>query len=83
MGLHLLPFLGVAALVVITPGPDMALVTKNAVLYGRRAALATSIGVNAGLLVWTFASALGVAAVVRASGTAYTVLKLVGAAYLI
>ena len=80
---HFPIFLGVAALVIITPGPDMAIVTKNAVLHGRRAALGTSFGVNAGLAVWTLASALGVASLVRASATAFTVLKLIGAAYLI
>jgi RhtB (resistance to homoserine/threonine) family protein len=80
---HLPIFLGVAALVIITPGPDMAIVTKNAVLHGRRAALGTSFGVNAGLAVWTVASALGVASLVRASATAFTVLKLIGAVYLI
>lgn len=72
-----------AALIAITPGPDMVLVTKNAVLHGRRAALGTSLGVNTGLLVWTFASALGVASLVRASAVAFTVLKLAGAAYLV
>ena len=36
-------FLAVAALVILTPGPDTALVIKNALLYGRRAALATSV----------------------------------------
>jgi RhtB (resistance to homoserine/threonine) family protein len=67
----------------VVPGPDMALVTKNAALYGRRAALGTAFGVNAGLAVWTVASALGVASLVRTSATAFTALKLVGAAYLI
>jgi RhtB (resistance to homoserine/threonine) family protein len=76
-------FLAVAALVILTPGPDTALVTKNALLYGRRAALATSAGVNTGLLVWTLASALGVAAIVHESETVFTVLKLVGGAYLV
>ena len=75
-------FLGVAALVLISPGPDTALVTKNALMHGRSTALATSLGVAAGLLVWTLASALGVAAVVHASATAFTALKLLGAAYL-
>ena len=83
MGMHLTAFLGVAALVIVTPGPDTALVTKNALLYGRRPALATAFGVNTGLLVWTIASALGVAAVVHASATAFTAMKLIGAAYLI
>jgi threonine/homoserine/homoserine lactone efflux protein len=76
-------FLGVAALVLVSPGPDTALVTRNALLHGRGPALATSLGVAMGLLVWTLASALGVAAVVHASATAFTALKLAGAAYLI
>jgi RhtB (resistance to homoserine/threonine) family protein len=76
-------FLAVAALVILAPGPDTALVTKNALLYGRGAALATSAGVNVGLLVWTLASALGVAAIVHESETVFTVLKLIGGAYLV
>jgi threonine/homoserine/homoserine lactone efflux protein len=76
-------FIGVAALVILVPGPDTALVTKNALVYGRRPAFATSFGVVSGLLIWTFAAALGVAAVVHASEMAFTALKLVGAIYLI
>jgi RhtB (resistance to homoserine/threonine) family protein len=83
MGSHFLLFLGVAAVLIVVPGPDMALVTKNAVIHGRQAALGTAFGVNAGLAVWTVASALGVASLVRTSGTAFTALKLLGAAYLI
>lgn len=83
MGANIPAFIGVAAFVLITPGPDTALVTKNALIYGRRAGLATSFGVAAGLLVWTIASALGIAAVVHASATAYEMLKLIGAAYLV
>src|ERR1700722_5834084 len=83
MGIHLWAFVGIAALVIIAPGPDTVLVTKNAILHGRRAALGTSLGVNAGLVIWTVAAALGVAAVVRESAVAFTVLKLLGAAYLI
>jgi threonine/homoserine/homoserine lactone efflux protein len=80
---HLWAFIGVAAVVILTPGPDFALVTKNALLHGRRAALGSALGVNAGILLWTVAAAFGVTALVRASGTAFTVLKLIGAAYLI
>jgi threonine/homoserine/homoserine lactone efflux protein len=76
-------FMGVAAFILITPGPDTALVTKNALIYGRRAGLATSLGVAAGLLLWTLASALGIAAVVHASATAYETLKLIGGGYLV
>jgi RhtB (resistance to homoserine/threonine) family protein len=76
-------FLGVAALVLVSPGPDTALVTKNALIHGRRPALATCFGVATGLLIWTLASALGIAAVVHASAAAFTTLKLIGAAYLV
>lgn len=76
-------FVVLAALVVVTPGVDMALVSKNALLHGRRVAVLTALGVNAGIVVWTAAAALGVAALIRASATAFTVLKLVGAAYLV
>ena len=76
-------FAAVAALIVVVPGPDMALVLRNGVAYGRRAAVATALGINAGLLVWALAAALGIAALLHASGTAFTVLKLAGAVYLV
>jgi RhtB (resistance to homoserine/threonine) family protein len=83
MGAHVWSFLPVAAILIVVPGPDTALVTKNALLHGRRAALGTALGVNVGLIVWTLAAALGLAAVVRASAVAFTALKLIGAVYLI
>lgn len=79
----MLVFIGVAAIVIVVPGPDTAVVTKNVLVHGRRTALGTSLGVSAGLAVWTFAAAVGVASVVRASAVAFTVLKLIGALYLI
>jgi threonine/homoserine/homoserine lactone efflux protein len=79
---HLLPFMAVSLVVILTPGVDMALVTKNALLYGRPAALATAAGVNAGVAVWALAAALGLAAVVRRSEAVFTVVKVCGALYL-
>jgi len=81
--MHVLPFLVVAVVVVVTPGVDMALVTKNALVHGRRAALGTALGVNVGIALWTLAAALGVAALVRASAAAFDVVKLAGAVYLV
>jgi RhtB (resistance to homoserine/threonine) family protein len=81
--IHLIAFLGVAAVLVVTPGVDMALVTKNAILHGRRQAVASALGVNLGIAMWTFASALGLAAVIRASAAAFDVLKFAGAVYLV
>jgi threonine/homoserine/homoserine lactone efflux protein len=62
---HLVPFLAVSAILVITPGVDMALVTKNALLHGRAIAQATALGINVGIFFWTIAAAAGLAAVGR------------------
>jgi len=83
VGAHLLLFIGVAAIVIVVPGPDTAVVTKNVLIHGRRTALGTSLGVSAGLWVWTLAAAVGVASLVRTSAVAFTVLKLIGALYLV
>lgn len=80
---HALVFLGIVALLTITPGADMAMVARSVFTGGRRDALGTTLGIAAGCLVWAFASAVGVAAVLAASRTAYDALRLVGAAYLI
>jgi threonine/homoserine/homoserine lactone efflux protein len=80
---QILPFLAIAVFVVVTPGVDTALVTKNALLDGRRAAIMTALGVNAGIALWTTASALGLGAVLHRSETLFTAVKLAGAAYLV
>jgi threonine/homoserine/homoserine lactone efflux protein len=76
-------FLLVAAVVVITPGPDMAVVARNSLSGGRRAGIATTLGIMTGLLVWAVAAVLGLAAILRASSEAWTLVQIVGAAYLV
>ena len=76
-------FLAVALVVVVTPGPDMALVLRNTLAGGRIAGLATSAGTCSGLVVHASAAALGLSALLLASSRAFTVVKLIGAGYLV
>jgi RhtB (resistance to homoserine/threonine) family protein len=80
---NLIPFLAVSAVVIIAPGPDMALVGRNALFAGRRAGVYTTIGVVLGLAVWSLAASVGVAALLRRSEPAFVALKVVGAVYLV
>jgi threonine/homoserine/homoserine lactone efflux protein len=80
---ELLAFLAIATLLTITPGPDMALVTRNVLRGGLRAGLATSGAILSGLVAWACLSAIGVAALLAASATAFAMLELAGAAYLV
>jgi RhtB (resistance to homoserine/threonine) family protein len=75
-------FVAISALVIIAPGPDTAVVVRNALRAGVRGAFATSLGVVAGLAVWTVTASIGLAALLRASEPAFVALKLAGAAYL-
>ncbi|GIH21731.1 lysine transporter LysE [Acrocarpospora phusangensis] len=83
MFLHFLAAAGALAVLTMMPGPDMAVVTKKAVASGWRDGLRTVGGITAGLLVWGVLTVAGLAAVLAASTTAYTILKFAGAAYLL
>jgi len=76
-------FLGVSAIVIMTPGPDTALTIRNTLMGGRRAGVFTALGVSSGQLTWTLATAAGVAALLAASEPAFLAVKLVGSAYLV
>jgi RhtB (resistance to homoserine/threonine) family protein len=83
MQLDLAPYLVISILLILIPGPDTAVVTKNALLGGRRGGVFAAVGVSLGLAIWTVAAALGIAALLRASAVAFLVLKIAGALYLI
>jgi threonine/homoserine/homoserine lactone efflux protein len=76
-------FTAAATLVTISPGPDMALIARRAITEGWRRASVTSAGIVTGLLVHAMASAVGISAILVRSATAFTVLKVVGACYLV
>ncbi|MEU6095846.1 LysE family translocator [Streptomyces sp. NPDC047079] len=75
--------LGVLGLLTLVPGPDMAVVTRRALVAGRGDALRTVGGTATGLLVWGVLTVAGLAAVLAASPAAYLVVKLLGAGYLV
>jgi len=83
VGLSLLAFLGIAALVIVTPGPDTALTIRNTLSGGRSGGLGTALGVAAGQAVWTVATSAGIAAILVASASAFAALRLAGSAYLV
>jgi threonine/homoserine/homoserine lactone efflux protein len=80
---QLLPFLVASVLVTVVPGADMALVTRQVLAGGTPLAQRTILGNLAGLTVHGGALAIGLSTLLVASATAYTVVKLAGAAYLI
>jgi threonine/homoserine/homoserine lactone efflux protein len=80
---QVLAFCGVALVLAVTPGPDMALVLRNTLRGGRPAGLRTIAGTSVGLVGWALASAAGVAAVLAASTTVFTALKIAGGIYLV
>ena len=80
---ELLAFLGVAVVVIVTPGQDTALTVRNTLAGGRSAGIRTAIGVVSGQAVWALAASAGVAALLVASEPAFVALKLAGAAYLV
>ncbi len=80
---QLLMFIAAGWLLNLTPGPDVLYIVSNALRSGTRAGIVAGLGITAGCFVHIFAAAVGVGALLAASATAFTVLKWVGAAYLL
>jgi threonine/homoserine/homoserine lactone efflux protein len=66
-----------------TPGPDTAYILGRSIAQGRAAGLVSALGISVGCCVHALASALGLSAILAASATAFTMIKLAGGAYLV
>ena len=83
MGASILAFTLVALVVTVTPGLDTALVVRSTLRGGRAAGFDAALGICSGLVVWGFATALGITVLLRASQTAYDALRVAGAVWLV
>ena len=80
---NLLLFVPMAAILVMLPGPDFALIAKISLMNGRPQGQAAAVGVALGICVHTTAAMLGISAIIAQSVLWFSVLKYVGAAYLV
>src|SRR3954470_13131432 len=80
---HLWLFIVSGLLLNITPGPDSLFIMARSATQGWRAGFVACWGIGSGTLVHVFAAALGLSALLATSATAFTVVKIVGAAYLV
>jgi len=76
-------FIVAALVLLITPGPAVLYIVARSIDQGRRAGLVSMLGVHAGTLVHVAAAAAGLSALLAASATAFSVVKYLGAVYLI
>jgi RhtB (resistance to homoserine/threonine) family protein len=80
---HLLAFIAAGWLLNLTPGPDVLYIVANSLRSGVRAGIVGGLGILTGCFVHIFAAAIGVGTLLATSAAAFTVIKVVGAAYLI
>lgn len=80
---NLLLFVPLAAILVILPGPDFALIAKISLLDGRPRGQAAACGVALGIVIHTGAAMLGISAIIAQSVLLFGMLKYAGAAYLL
>jgi len=79
----ILPFIIASALLSIAPGPDNIFVLTQSALYGKKSGVLITFGLCTGLIIHTTAVALGIAVIFQTSALAFTLLKAVGAGYLL
>jgi RhtB (resistance to homoserine/threonine) family protein len=80
---ELLAVVTITLLAVISPGPDFAMVSRNSLLLSRRAGVLTACGIGAGVVIHVSYTLVGVGVLIQQSLWLFTLLKAIGAAYLI
>jgi threonine/homoserine/homoserine lactone efflux protein len=70
-----LAFVGVSAIVIMTPGPDTAITLRNTLFGGAAGGMFTALGVSCGLTVWALATSAGIVALLVASEPLFLALK--------
>jgi len=76
-------FTAAAAVLIVTPGPDMTLFLSRALTQGRKAGFAAMLGASTGIVVHTGLAAFGLSALLAASPRAFFAVKVAGALYLV
>ncbi|NCD11642.1 MAG: LysE family translocator [Epsilonproteobacteria bacterium] len=79
----ILMFIGASTLLALSPGPDILFVLTQAMVRGSRSGIVIALGLCSGLIFHTTAVALGVAVIFQTSALAFSLLKFVGAGYLL
>ena len=79
----LLTFAAATMILLVIPGPAVMYIVTRSAAQGRRAGLVSVAGIHVGTVVHVVAAMIGLSAVLAASATAFTVVKMAGAAYLI
>lgn len=79
----LIGFIIAALLVLVIPGPGVLYVVARSAAHGYRAGLASVIGLSLGVMVHVIAAAIGLSAILMTSATAFSIIKFIGAAYLV
>jgi threonine/homoserine/homoserine lactone efflux protein len=79
----LVVFVGTAILLLVTPGPAIFYILGRSIGQGRSAGFVSALGIGVGTLVHTAAAAIGLSALLMSSAIAFSVVKYLGAAYLI
>ncbi|MFC0299014.1 LysE family translocator [Geobacillus jurassicus] len=80
--IHVYPFLLLSMFLIVLPGPDTAVVTKNTISAGKIGGLKTALGVCCALFLHTAAASLGLSAIIMQSALLFSALKYIGAVYL-